>query len=94
MGLLTDEATRLTARVAPYRSAIGVARKAGLTWRDLARLFGSGVKPNRLRWAYLHCGRYEAEQVPLPEPKKEAPKTVQTAMNAARGGFKDITPKD
>lgn len=74
MTLLSDKATRLTARLAPYRAAIESARRGGLTWRDLARLFGE-VKPGRLRWAYLHCNRYEAEQVPLPEPQKTQQKT-------------------
>lgn len=85
MGLLSDDlATRLTARVAPYRDAITAARKAGLTWRDLTNVFGC-VKPNRLRWAYLHCDKYEAEQVPLPEPKSKQ-NDVAKAQTATAAG--------
>lgn len=62
---IESQATRLTARIAPYKDAISKAREAGLTWGDLARLFGT-VHPDRLRWAHKHC-KYAAEQIPLPE---------------------------
>jgi hypothetical protein len=65
---MSIKATRLTARVAPYRDAISKARKAGLTWADIGEALGV-QNPDRLRWAFAHCGRYEADQIPLPEPK-------------------------
>ena len=66
-----DQATRLTARVAPYLEAIAKARAAGLTWTDIGHLFQ--VKARRLQWAVKHC-RYTAEQRPLPEPEPPAAK--------------------
>lgn len=72
-------ATRMTARVAPYREAIKAARRAGFTWRDIARALGV-EDPNRLRWAVGHCERYEAEQIPLPTPEPEpTPEQKNTA---------------
>ncbi len=68
MTLLNDRATRLTARVAPYRDAILLARKAGLTWADIGRVLGVQVPPAALRQAVRRC-RYEAPQIPLPEPQ-------------------------
>lgn len=62
---IADRATRLTARVAPYRDAISAARKAGLTWGDIAVVLGVKT-PDRLRWAVAHSEKYEAEQIPLP----------------------------
>ncbi len=69
-------ATRMTARVAPYREAIKAARRAGFTWRDIARALGV-EDPNRLRWAVGHCERYEAEQIPLPTPEPEPTTAAQ-----------------
>lgn len=83
---IADRATRLTARVAPYRAAIEVARKAGLTWRDLATLLGVKT-PDRLRWAVGHCSRYEADQValPMPEPQPQPkPDSESKTIGAAR----------
>lgn len=78
MTLQHDQATRMTARVAPYREAIQAARRAGFTWRDIGKILG--VKdPNRLRWAVGHCERYEAEQIPLPTPEPESTPAVATA---------------
>ena len=60
---------RLTARIAPYRTAIAAARQRGLTWPDIGQAVG--VAPDQLRRAYLHGKRYEADQIPLPtEPGK------------------------
>ncbi len=81
MTVLADQATRLTARIAPYRDAIKSAREAGLTWRDLARILG--VKDQRhLRWAVGHCERYKAEQVPLPLATPEPVPTPEQKPNS------------
>lgn len=69
---LSDRASRLTARVAPYRESIIAARKAGLTWGDIARVLGLQVPPAALRQAVARC-RYQAEQAPLPEPPAAQP---------------------
>lgn len=96
---MSIKATRLTARVAPYREAIAKARKAGLTWGDIGDALGV-QSADRLRWAYAHCGRYEADQVDLPEPKSEpkakpaGPPTHTNTDRRSTGGFIDITPKD
>ncbi|MHB1752179.1 MAG: hypothetical protein ACYCTF_05710 [Acidiferrobacter sp.] len=71
-----DQATRLTARVAPYLEAIAKARTAGLTWADIGHVFQ--VKARRLQWAVKHC-RYTAEQKPLPEPPSTATKPAPRA---------------
>jgi hypothetical protein len=60
------KASRATARVAPYITAIGAARKAGLTWRDLAEILGE-AGPDALRQAVKQC-QWTAEQMPLPPP--------------------------
>ena len=73
---INDQATRLTARVAPYLEAIATARAAGLTWGDIGSVFE--VKARRLQWAVKHC-RYTAEQKPLPEPASTAAKPVPRA---------------
>ncbi len=72
MTTLNDRATRLTAKVAPYRNAITAARKAGLTWGDLVRVLGLEVPPAALRQAVARC-HYQAEQIPLPEPQTAQP---------------------
>lgn len=95
---ISDRATRLTARVAPYRDAITKARKAGLTWRDIGQALGV-QSPDRLRWAVAHCGRYEAEQIPLPEPTQTQPKEskeqpmAQVAPQATGKKLFDSIPK-
>ncbi len=71
--MITDMASRLTSRVAPYLSAIAKARAAGLTWRDLGQRFG--VNHRRLQWAVTHC-KYVADQVDLPDPTPAPSKTV------------------
>ena len=81
---ISDRATRLTARVAPYQDAIAEARQAGLTWGDIAALFG--VKARRLQWAVKHCP-YRAVQIPLPDLLAPAPAPTQgkaSAQKAAR----------
>ena len=88
---MSIKATRLTARVAPYRDAISKARKAGLTWADIGDALGV-QNPDRLRWAYAHCSRYEADQVDLPEPEtktKEAQPT-QTQKPARPAGGREF----
>lgn len=71
---IQDRASRQTARVAPYLDAITTARKAGLTWRDLAEVLGV-QSPGALRQAVKSC-KYKAEQIALPEPEKT--KTTKT----------------
>lgn len=78
--LLNDRATRLTARVAPYREAIAKARKAGLTWADVANALGVQVPPAALRQAVKRCHRYQADQVPLPEVVASAPPPARTQV--------------
>jgi hypothetical protein len=81
---INDQATRLTARVAPYLEAIAKARAAGLTWADIGSVFE--VKARRLQWAVKHC-RYTAEQRPLPDPEplaaKPAPRAAAQPAKAA-----------
>ncbi len=77
---LSDRATRLTARVAPYREAIAKARKAGLTWADVANALGVQVPPAALRQAVKRCHRYQADQVPLPERSQAAQPLARTQV--------------
>ncbi|MHB8258424.1 MAG: hypothetical protein ACYDHY_14955 [Acidiferrobacterales bacterium] len=79
---INDQATRLTARVAPYLSAIQEAREAGLTWVDLAKALGV-QSADRLRWAVKHC-KYKTEQVPLPDPKKDGVAKAPEAPTAGK----------
>lgn len=84
---ISDRATRLTAKVAPYREAILEARSLGLTWVDLCAVLGIEPAPDRLRNAVKLSVRYKAEQIPLPEPEPvpvAAPKaTAQPAAPTA-----------
>ncbi len=74
--------TRMTARVAPHIDAIKKARAAGLTWGDIAARLGAPGQAARVRWAVLHC-RYQAEQIPLPEPAaRPSTTTTQPASQA------------
>ena len=82
MTTLNDRATRLTAKVAPYRNAITAARKAGLTWGDLVRVLGLEVPPAALRQAVARC-HYQAEQIPLPEPQTAQPPARTTPPKPA-----------
>lgn len=77
--MITDTASRLTSRIAPYLSAIAKARTAGLTWRDLGQRFG--VNHRRLQWAVTHC-KYVTNQVDdlpdlRPGPSQDAPQREQ-----------------
>ncbi len=74
MAISTQDATRLTARIAPYLDAIREAREVGLTWGDVARRLDIS-SPYALRKAVLRC-RYVVEQVPLPPPKEPAPRSA------------------
>jgi hypothetical protein len=78
--MLSDRATRLTAKVAPYRESIAAARKAGLTWADIARILQMQVAPAALRQAVKRSCRYQAAQAPLPEHER----TPQAAQPSAR----------
>ncbi len=79
---LNDRATRMTARIAPYKVAIAEARRAGLTWRDIAQLLGiQGT--DAVRQAVRKC-QWTAEQMPLPEPLPQQPaRQPQQATTAA-----------
>lgn len=79
---ISDRATRLTAKVAPYRDAIARARELGLTWADLCKILGIDASPDRLRTAVRLSVRYGAEQIPLPDPKPETPPPAPTAAVA------------
>ena len=88
MTTLNDRATRLTAKVAPYRAAIALARKAGLTWADIGRVLGVQAAPAALRQAVTRC-HYQAEQIPLPEapaPQTPTRTQVQTPSPSAPTG--------
>ena len=63
---IQNKAARLAARVAPYQEAVTAARKAGLTWGDLGRLFW--VSPRAMAAACQRARRYEVAQLPLPDP--------------------------
>ncbi len=80
---------RLTARIAPYLTAIGEARQRGLTWPDIAALLG--VPPDPLRRAYLHGKRYLAEQQPLPEDRSKD--KVQAQAPAAPAAPRPVSGK-
>ena len=66
---MLDQATRMTARVAPYIEAIRKARDAGFTWADIARAIGA-QDGETVRRAVRIC-KYKAEQIPLPEPQTQ-----------------------
>jgi hypothetical protein len=83
MTTLNDRATRLTAKVAPYREAITQARKAGLTWGDLVRALGLEVPPAALRQAVKRC-HYQAEQIPLPEAAASAQPPARTQVQPSQ----------
>lgn len=77
------ESTKLTQRLAGYIEAIQAARAEGVTWRQLAALFGADCKyfhasVKKIVSGGRHVGR---EQKPLPEaePKLKAIVAVTTA---------------
>ncbi len=92
---LNDRATRMTARVAPYKEAIATARRAGLTWRDIAQTLGI-QSADAVRQAVRKC-QWAAEQIPLPEPPppQQPARQQQPTAPAAAGGKKtfDSLPK-
>lgn len=61
---------RLTAHVAPFKTAISEARRAGFTWGEIASALGVEGEHagDRVRWAVREC-RYEVPQAPLPDPE-------------------------
>ncbi len=79
---ISDRATRLTAKVAPYREAILEARALGLTWLDLCAVLGIEPAPDRLRNAVRLSIRYKAAQIQLPESTPE-PEPTPEQKNAA-----------
>ena len=83
---MNEQATRLTARVAPFRDAIRAARKAGWTWGDVARALGLNVSPDRIRAAVKFSTRYEIEQIPLPLPEPEPTPAPKATAQPARPG--------
>ena len=82
---------RLTAHVAPYKTAISEARRAGFTWGEIAAALGIEGEHagDRVRWAVREC-RYEVPQAPLPDspdparqPRGVAPGDTTPAAPAA-----------
>ena len=71
------EPDRLTPRVARHADAIAIARREGVTWKQIATLFGTTADTLRLAHARaragLASGRYVVQQVPLPEPVADQP---------------------
>ena len=63
---------RLTPRVARHVDAIAIARREGVTWKQIAALFDATADTVRLAYARaragLAAGRYVVQQMPLPEP--------------------------
>ena len=77
------ESSRLSARLAAYLDAIQSARKAGVTWAQLGRAFGTSGKYMAEAAKVAASGKYIAhEQLPLPsiqeatkaEPQSEQPR--------------------
>ena len=88
---LNDRATRMTARVAPCKEAITEARRAGLTWRDIAQMLGI-QSADAVRQAVRKC-QWAAEQIPLPEPPpqqaaRQQQQVAAPTAPAAAGGKK------
>ena len=82
-----NQPTRLTARVAPFRDAIAAARAAGYTWVDLARVLDV-ANATSLRRAWAQCGKYQAEQAPLPQ---QAVTTAATESQKHNSSIKRIS---
>lgn len=87
---MNEQATRLTARVAPFRDAILAARKAGWTWADVARALGLNVSPDRIRAATKFSTRYEVEQIPLPLPEPAPAPVTKAAASRPGQSTKDF----
>ena len=79
------ESLRLSARLAGYVDAIKEARAAGVTWGQLADLFGARDKTMAAAFRVAASGKYAAkEQRPLPEPAPPAStRQTQTRDNLA-----------
>ena len=62
------ESKKLSARVSAYRDAVVAARGAGVTWAQLAALFGAQPKYfAKVCTKAMSGGRYQpTEQLPLP----------------------------
>lgn len=67
------ESKKLSARVSAYRDAVVAARRAGVTWAQLAALFGAQPKYfAKVCTKAMSGGRYQpTEQLPLPAPQKQ-----------------------
>lgn len=92
---ISDRATRLTAKVAPYRDAIARARELGLTWADLCKILELEVSPDRLRTAVRLSVRYgAAEQIPLPEPTPTTAPAVADAKATPQPNPRHIEDQD
>ena len=88
-----NQPTRLTARIAPFRDAITVARAAGYTWVDLAHALGV-ANATSLRRAWARCGKYQTEQAPLPQqakPPQQAATTAATESQKHNSSIKRIS---
>ncbi|MHB1516251.1 MAG: hypothetical protein ACYCVY_11215 [Acidiferrobacteraceae bacterium] len=78
---------RLTPLIARHVDAITTAKLEGVTWRQLAGLFG--VDDDAIRAAFnrarkgLACGRYVVQQLPLPELPQPLPAPKAAPVPAA-----------
>ena len=86
---------KLTARVAPHIDAIDVARRAGITWREIAKVLeASSVSAIRTAvWRArrgVDAGRYVVEQMPLPEPAVQRPEHPVPAPRASTAAEQHI----
>lgn len=74
------ESTRVSARLAGYVEAIGEARAAGVTWRQIGELFGVRDKTAAAAFKIARGGKYKVqEQKPLPEPIVKKPREESQA---------------
>jgi hypothetical protein len=72
------ESTKLSARVVGYVDAIGRAREAGMTWKQLAELFHADTKYFAAACRAARKSKYQpAEQKPLPEIEEHPPTNRQ-----------------
>ena len=86
------EPNRLTPRIARHVDAIAIARLAGVTWQQIATLFGTTADTLRLAYARaragLASGRYVVQQMPLPEPpavSRDTPADAPARQEAKSG---------
>lgn len=80
------ESTRVSARLAGYVEAIGEARRAGITWRQIGDLFGVRDKTAAAAFKVALAGKYQAlEQKPLPDLAKRRQQQAQQIKGVVEG---------